>query len=92
MHYENDEKTYDIKYEYLYGRDILVAPVYEPGKTKWTVYLPEDKWIHLWTGKEYNGGDIEVEVPLGRPAVFYRKESEYVELFKKIGEIKHMGF
>ncbi|WP_298840499.1 alpha-glucosidase [Clostridium sp.] len=92
MHYENDERSYSIKYEYLYGRDILVAPVYEPGKTKWNVYLPEDKWVHLWTGKEYNGGDIEVSVPLGQPAVFYRKESDHVELFKKTGEVKHMGF
>ena len=92
MHYEHDEKTYSIKYEYLYGRDILVAPVYESGKTKWNVYLPEDKWVHLWTGKEYNGGNIEIEVPLGMPAVFYRKESEYVELFKKIGEIRYMSF
>ena len=88
----NDEKAYSIKYEYLYGKDILVAPVYEPSKTKWSVYLPEDKWVHLWTGKEYEGGDVEVEVPLGKPAVFYRKNSAYVELFKKVGEIEYMNF
>jgi alpha-glucosidase len=92
MHYEHDEKAYSVKYEYLYGKDILVAPVYEPSKTKWNVYLPEDKWVHLWTGKEYGGGEIEVEVPAGRLAVFYRKNSPYVELFKKVGNIKYMDF
>ncbi|AGK95970.1 alpha-glucosidase [Clostridium pasteurianum] len=87
MHYEQDKRAYDIKYEYLYGRDILVAPVYEPGKAVWKVYLPEDEWVHLWTGDVYRGGEIEVDVPLGKPAVFYRKASKYVEVFKALTEI-----
>jgi alpha-glucosidase len=86
MHYENDEKSYGIQYEYLFGRDILVAPVYEEGKTTWNAYLPEDEWIHLWTGKEYKGGDVEVEAQLGFPPVFYRKKSSYVELFEKVAK------
>lgn len=87
MHYENDEKSYGIQYEYLFGRDILVSPVYEEGKTTWKTYLPEDEWIHLWSGKEYNGGDVEVEAPLGFPPVFYRKNSSYVELFEKVARV-----
>lgn len=92
MHYEDDKITYSIKYEYLYGRDLLVAPVYEPGKVTWRVYLPEDEWIHLWTGKEFQGGEYDVQVPLGQPAVFFRKNSEYKDLFKKIGNIRYKGF
>ncbi|WP_446898455.1 alpha-glucosidase [Clostridium sp. LBM24168] len=92
MHYENDEKCYTIKYEYLYGRDILVAPVYKPGKRMWKLYLPEDNWVHLWTGKEYEGGEISIQVPIGQPSVFYRKNSEYKDLFKKIGNIEYGGF
>ncbi len=87
MHYEDDQYAYDIKYEYLFGRDMLVAPVYEEDKTTWKVYLPKDEWIHLWSGREYEGGEHEIEVPMGEPAVFYRKNSKYIELFKKAGAI-----
>jgi len=87
MHYEDDEKAYGIKYEYLYGRDILVAPVYEEKRSTWKVYLPKDEWVHLWTLQEYKGGDIIIDVPLGQPAVFYRKNSVYADLFKKVGKI-----
>lgn len=88
IHYEDDKRTYSIKYEYLYGRDLLVAPVYEENKKNWKVYLPEDQWIHLWTGEEYRGGEYAVDAPFGKPPVFYRKSSLYVEIFKEIGQIK----
>ena len=85
MHYENDEKAYDIQYEYLYGSDLLVAPVYSEKQTQWEVYLPEDEWVHLWTGKEYTGGGlVTIDAPIGHPPVFYRKESEWKELFEEI--------
>ena len=84
IHYENDKKTYDIKYEYLLGRDLLVEPVYESGKDRWKVYLPKDNWIHLWNGTKYNGGEIKVEAPIGKMPVFYRESSKYVDLFKEI--------
>ena len=40
MHYEADSKCYSIKYQYLYGTDLLVAPVYTEGVESWQVYLP----------------------------------------------------
>jgi hypothetical protein len=35
-----DQKTFDIDYEYMFGDDLLVAPVTEPDMKAWTVYLP----------------------------------------------------
>lgn len=87
MHYEDDEKSYHIQYQYLYGPDILVAPVYKEKQEKWTVYLPEDQWIHLWSGEEYNGGDVEVAAPIGYPPVFYKKGSQFEELFREISKL-----
>lgn len=84
MHYEEDEKAYDIRYEYLLGKDILVAPVLDEDVSEWDVYLPKDEWIHLWTGKQYNGGDIKISAPIGKPPVFYRKKSEYKTLFETL--------
>jgi len=87
MHYDNDPETYDIKYQYLFGRDLIVAPIYNEGQTIQKLYLPEDEWIHVWTGKTFTGGWIEIEAPIGKPAVFYRKAAEQVDLLSKIGEI-----
>jgi alpha-glucosidase len=42
LHYENDARSYTLKYQYLFGRDLLVAPVHEEGRRDWTLYLPED--------------------------------------------------
>lgn len=86
MHYEEDTKAYDIRYEYLLGKDLLVAPVLDEGVNEWNVYLPEDNWVHLWTGKEYTGGEFTVDAPIGQPPVFYRKDSEYKELFEKLSK------
>lgn len=87
MHYEDDAEAYDIKFQYLFGRDLLVAPVYNQGETVKKVYLPEDEWVHVWTGETFTGGWIEVDAPIGKPAVFYRKASDQVELLSKISEI-----
>ncbi|MCR4588092.1 MAG: alpha-glucosidase [Lachnospiraceae bacterium] len=62
--------------EYLLGRDILVAPVLEANMDKRTVTLPDDTWIHLYSGETYGKGTCTVEAPVGRPCVFVRKDAE----------------
>jgi alpha-glucosidase len=91
MHYFDTVKSEncklkDIKYQYLLGRDLLVCPVIEPGKTVKKVMLPEDQWINIWTGEEYGHGVYEFDVPLRRPPVFVRKDSEFKDLFLKLKE------
>ena len=87
MHYDDDAEAYEIQFQYLFGRDIMVAPVYNQGQTVQKLYLPKDEWVHVWTGETFTGGWIEVAAPIGQPAVFYRKAAEQVELLSKIGEI-----
>lgn len=84
IEYEADKLAYDIKYEYLFGPDVLVAPVYDECQTTWDVYLPDDNWIHLWSGVEYQGGNYTIDSPIGQPAVFYRKNSAYADVFETI--------
>jgi len=84
LHYENDPKLHDVKYQYMLGSELLVAPVIEPNQNTWKVYLPEDDWIHLWSGVEYQGGFIVVDAPLGNLPVFYRKNSKFTSLFESI--------
>ena len=75
LHYESDPRTYAIQDAYLYGRDLLVAPVHRAAETSWTVYLPAgDQWIHLWSKKTFAGGEsVSVPAPIGEPPVFVRK-------------------
>ena len=66
---------------YLLGRDLFVQPVMRPGVQRVTVDLPEDSWVHLWSGKRFPGGRAIVDAPFGGPPVFYRVDSSYADLF-----------
>ncbi|EKC2615371.1 alpha-glucosidase [Salmonella enterica] len=87
LHYENDTTTYTLKYQYLLGQDLLVAPVHEQGRRDWTLYLPEDLWVNIWTGEAHHGGEITVDAPIGKPPVFYRAKSEWASLFASLRNI-----
>ncbi len=82
LHYEQDPVLHTLKYQYLLGRDLMVAPVISPRRKRWGVYLPDDRWIHLWSGKEYPPGRHRVAAPLGQPPVFYRSESPFRRIFE----------
>jgi alpha-glucosidase len=83
LHFEEDARTYAIQDAYLYGPDLLVAPVWQAGKTEWTTYLPEGAdWVHVWSGRRFAGGrEVTVESPFGQPPVFSRDGSRFAELF-----------
>lgn len=89
LHYQNDRKTYAIQDAYLYGADILVAPVWSAGKEERSVYLPAgDQWVHAWTGDVFNGGaKIDIAAPLGMPAVFYKQGCKDQSLFAGLTQI-----
>lgn len=86
MHYEQDSEAYQQQYQYLFGQDLLVAPVYNQGETRKEVYLPEDEWVHVWSGEHYQGGWVTVDAPIGQPAVFYRKDAQDAELLAAINQ------
>ncbi|EIM28674.1 alpha-glucosidase [Microvirga lotononidis] len=83
LHFEQDPRTYAIQDAYLYGSDLLVAPVWQAGKSEWSLYLPEGaEWVHVWSDRTFRGGqDVTVPAPFGEPPVFHRTVSEFAELF-----------
>ena len=82
LHYEGDERCMTEQFEYLLGPDLLVAPVWQAEQTERTLYLPRDSWVHLWSGREFGGGEVTVPAPLGEPPVFFRKDSPRRALFE----------
>ncbi len=83
MHYD-EEACLDISYEYLFGRDLLVAPVHQENVTAWDVFLPDDQWIHLFSKMPYTCGWHKVPAELGNIPVFYRRGSTFESLFEAI--------
>lgn len=86
LHFEEDPRTYAIQTAYLYGADLLVAPVIEAGRSDWTAYLPAGAdWVHVWSGETHRGGqDVTVAAPFGQPPLFYRAGSSDAALFAGI--------
>lgn len=86
LHHEDDPTTYAEQTQYLFGRDLLVAPVIEEGKKARSVYLPSGaNWIHVWSGQLFAGGQtVETPAPLGKPPVFYRGDAADAALFRDL--------
>ena len=72
--FPDDPAAWDRKDEYLYGPDVLVAPVAEAGARRREVYLPAGaSWTDLADGTSYPGGQpLLVEAPLHRSPAFLR--------------------
>lgn len=61
VEFPDDPGACKVDDEYLFGSQILVAPLLESGITGRTVYLPEGKWIDYQTEKVYEGGWHRIE-------------------------------
>ena len=91
LQYQGDADAYRHDYQYMFGDDLLVAPVLQPGVDTWDVYVPgPDDWRWLWNdaiGTDTGGLTFNVPAQVGSPPVFYRSNSEYKDLFKEIARL-----
>ena len=59
LDFSRDEKCWDVDDQFMFGPDLLVAPVTEPDATKRSVYLPAGaEWIDASTGAHLPGGSV----------------------------------
>ena len=94
LHYPDDPNTFDLRYQFLLGADLLVAPVLDQGADSVEVYFPEgSEWVDLWTGAEAgkSGEWMRMPAPLSKPAVFLRKGSpspgDIIDGLRQVGVI-----
>lgn len=81
--YPEDEACYRIDDEYLFGDDIVFAPILDEGRTERSVYLPGTvSWIDVNDGKEYQGPiSLDFTAGIDRFLAFVRKGSDVLPAF-----------
>jgi alpha-glucosidase len=73
-HYPKDANAAEAVDQFMFGKDMLVAPIFDRSRTRRNVYFPEGKWHALEGGKAYEGGKSHmVEIKLGTVPAFVRE-------------------
>ena len=73
LHYPDDPRAVACGDQYLWGRDMLVAPVIEKGATSRRLYLPSGWWHDFWTEERLEGGrEIDRPVDLATMPLYVR--------------------
>ncbi|HET7841085.1 MAG TPA: glycoside hydrolase family 31 protein [Terriglobia bacterium] len=73
LEYPSDPNAVSQEGEFLFGDDLLVAPVVKDGEHEQDVYLPAGVWYDFWTGRRYTGrAGVTVEAPLSHVPIFVR--------------------
>jgi alpha-glucosidase len=73
LDFPQDEATWRLDDEFLFGSDLLAAPVVREGQRQREVYLPAGAWHDFWTGARLEGGRrVNVDAPLERLPLFVR--------------------
>lgn len=77
--FPEDKDSWEIEDAYMFGPDLLVAPVMEEGVTERSVYLPKGAaWKDAYTKKTYEGGQrVTVPAPIDIIPVFMRDGKEF---------------
>jgi alpha-glucosidase (family GH31 glycosyl hydrolase) len=76
LHFPDDPKAVECGDQYLWGRNVLVAPVLEKGATTRRVYLPRGAWYDFWTHERVEGGrEISRPVDLETMPLYVREGS-----------------
>ena len=90
--WEADRACWDVETQFAYGPELIVAPVLEPGVTRWACVLPAGTdWVHLWLGAPHPPGVVTVDAPFGQPPVFYDAAGAHAALFAGLAERFRQG-
>jgi alpha-glucosidase len=73
LEYPDDAQAGTIDDEFLFGEDLLVAPVLKEAATDREIYLPKGEWFDYWTGRRFEGGaTIRMPVTIESIPLFVR--------------------
>ena len=76
FHFSDDPATYQIHDQVMLGPNLMAAPVYHPGRTYRSVYLPRGTWYDWWTDEALGADDrptpMLADAPLERLPLYAR--------------------
>ena len=73
LQYPHDPNVYNLTDQYLFGPNILVAPILDEGAEERPVYIPEGGWTNFWTDKTCRGPlELTVSADLATIPLFVR--------------------
>jgi alpha-D-xyloside xylohydrolase len=89
LEFPEDPLCETIEDQYMFGPEILVAPVTIMGSRQRRVYLPYGtNWVDIWSDKNYTGGQsLEVPAPLEVIPVFLKADSRLLSIFQRSQEV-----
>jgi alpha-glucosidase len=85
--YQDDPNVRNLDTEYLFGRDLLVAPVLEAGLEAREVYLPSGEWFDFHTDELITAGDGSAN---DGETIVVELSSENIPVFVRAGAIVPM--
>ena len=80
--YPNDEICYRLDSQYMFGDDIIFAPITEQGQTLKTVYIPDGEWILTKDGSTYTKGEYTIRAEIHEFVALVRKGSKVLNCFR----------
>lgn len=77
LEFPDEETAWEVEDQYMFGPDLLVAPILYAGQTARNVYLPAGaRWKNAWTGEVFCGGRICVDAPMDQIPLFLRENTK----------------
>jgi oligosaccharide 4-alpha-D-glucosyltransferase len=87
--YQDDTTARNIENEYLWGDNLLVAPVIQKGLTSRSIYFPEGSWYDFQTGMEY-AGNTRTDFPLSIENIpVFAKAGSFIPMTKPVTSIDY---
>ena len=79
--YPDDEICYTLDEQYMFGDDIIFAPVVNQGQKIKKFYVPQGEWVLTMNNKVYSQGWHEIEVEINDFVALVRKGSSVINCF-----------
>lgn len=80
--YPDDEACYSLDDQYMFGSDILFAPILDEGQTQRRVYLPEGEWIRTSDKTKYDGGRyLDCSADIDEFIAFVKADTDVIGIF-----------
>lgn len=79
--YPDDEVCYTLNTQYMFGSDIIFAPIVNRGQRETTVYIPEGEWVLTMDKTVYTKGTYKIKAEINEFVAFVKSDSDVINCF-----------